>query len=55
MPKGCGCLLKVASKTHKDEVFHYVVRNRETMPRVTLRYAMEKMPEDRHRQAMGKR
>ncbi|MCJ7621731.1 MAG: DNA alkylation repair protein [Anaerolineae bacterium] len=45
----------MASKTHEDEVFHYVVRNSETMPRVTLRYATEKMPEDRRRQAMGKR
>jgi 3-methyladenine DNA glycosylase AlkD len=53
--KGCGWLLKVVSKRHEDEVFHYVLRNSETMPRVTLRYAIEKMPEHRRRQAMGKR
>jgi len=53
--KGCGWLLKVASKRHEDEVFQYVMRNSETMPRLTLRYATEKMPEHRRRQAMGKR
>ncbi len=52
--KGCGWLLKVASKTHEDEVFQYVMRNRDRMSRTTLRYAIEKMPADRGRQAMGK-
>jgi 3-methyladenine DNA glycosylase AlkD len=53
--KGCGWLLKVASKTHGDKIFHYVMGNRSRMSRVTLTYVMEKMPEDRRRQAMTKR
>ena len=52
---GCGWMLKVACKTHEDEVFQYVMRNRATMSKKTLRYAIEKMPEDRRLQAMGKR
>jgi 3-methyladenine DNA glycosylase AlkD len=53
--KGCGWLLKVASKRHEDEVFQYVMRNRDRMSRTILRYAIEKMPVDRRQQAMGKR
>jgi 3-methyladenine DNA glycosylase AlkD len=50
--KGYGWMLKVASKTHQDEVYSYVMRNREVMPRTALRYAIEKMPEHRRREAM---
>jgi 3-methyladenine DNA glycosylase AlkD len=53
--KGCGWLLKVASKIDEAEVFKYVMCNRDGMSRTTLRYATEKMPDDRRRQAMGKR
>ncbi len=52
--KGYGWMLKVASKTHQDEVYSYVQRNREVMPRTALRYAIEKMPEHRRREAMRK-
>jgi 3-methyladenine DNA glycosylase AlkD len=52
--KGCGWMLKVASKTYPDEVFEYVMRNRKAMPRTALRYAIEKLPEARRRQAMKK-
>jgi 3-methyladenine DNA glycosylase AlkD len=50
--KGYGWMLKVASKTHQDEVYAYVLRNREAMPRTALRYAIEKMPEEPRREAM---
>jgi 3-methyladenine DNA glycosylase AlkD len=52
--KGYGWMLKVASKTHQDEVYSYVMRKREVMPRTGLRYAIEKMPEHRRREAMRK-
>jgi len=52
--KGYGWMLKEASRMHQKEVFDYVVRNKETMPRTALRYAIEKMPEDLRHLAMGK-
>jgi 3-methyladenine DNA glycosylase AlkD len=52
--KGCGWMLKVASKTHQDEIFAYVMRNKSAMPRTTLRYAIQKMPEELRREAMKK-
>jgi 3-methyladenine DNA glycosylase AlkD len=52
--KGYGWLLKEASRRRQQEVFDYVMRNRETMPRTALRYAIEKMPEDLRRMAMRK-
>ena len=52
--KGYGWMLKVASKTYQDEVFEYVMRNRKAMPRTALRYAIEKMPEERRHRAMEK-
>jgi 3-methyladenine DNA glycosylase AlkD len=52
--KGYGWMLKVASKTHPDEVFQYVMRQKKEMPRTALRYAIEKMPEAQRRRAMEK-
>jgi len=52
--KGYGWMLKEASKVHQQEVFDYVLRNNKVMPRTALRYAIEKMPEDLRRLAMGK-
>lgn len=52
--KGYGWMLKEASKTHLEEVFSYVIRNKEVMPRTALRYAIEKMPQDLKRKAMAK-
>jgi 3-methyladenine DNA glycosylase AlkD len=52
--KGYGWMLKEASRRHQQEVYDYVMRNRETMPRTALRYAIEKMPEDLKRIAMRK-
>ena len=52
--KGYGWALKVASKTHQDEVFAYVMRNKSAMPRTALRSAIAKMPEKLRREAMKK-
>ena len=52
--KGYGWMLKEASRMHQKEVYNYVLRNNKLMPRTALRYAIEKMPEDLRRLAMGK-
>mgnify|MGYP000992869388 CR=1 FL=1 len=50
--KGYGWLLKVASLVHQKEVFNYVMKNKDKMPRTSLRYAIEKMPKDLKIKAM---
>jgi len=52
--KGYGWMLKVASQSHQDEVFKYVIQNKSKMPRTALRYAIEKMPKELKLQAMAK-
>ncbi len=52
--KGYGWMLKEASKVHQKEIYDYIIRNRELMPRTALRYAIEKMPENLKRKAMEK-
>jgi len=52
--KGYGWLLKEESRKHQKEVFDYVVKNRKTMPRTALRYAVELMPQELKAQAMKK-
>ncbi len=52
--KGYGWMLKEASRTHEQEVFGYVMRNRKQMPRTALRYAIELMPKDLKAAAMKK-
>jgi len=52
--KGYGWLLKVASNKHEKEVFQYVLKNKSKMPRTSLRYAIEKMPELMKKEAMSK-
>ena len=52
--KGYGWMLKEASKAHQNEIFSYVVKNKATMPRTALRYAIEKMPPDLRNKAMEK-
>jgi 3-methyladenine DNA glycosylase AlkD len=52
--KGYGWLLKAASETHQQEVFRYVLANKQSMPRTALRYAIEKMPPELRRRAMAK-
>lgn len=50
--KGYGWMLKEASKAHQKEVFSYIMKNKEKMPRTALRYAIEKMPQDMRKKAM---
>lgn len=52
--KGYGWLLKEASRKHQKEVFNYVVKNKDRMPRTALRYAIEKMPPSFKKEAMKK-
>jgi len=52
--KGYGWLLKEASRMHQDVVFRYVMKNKKEMPRTSLRYAIELMPEERRKEAMKK-
>lgn len=52
--KGYGWLLKVASQAHEKEVFDYVMKNKNKMPRTALRYAIEKMPKSLKEKAMAK-
>jgi 3-methyladenine DNA glycosylase AlkD len=52
--KGYGWMLKAASEAHQKEVFDYVMKNKDKMPRTALRYAIEKMPEALRKKAMGK-
>jgi 3-methyladenine DNA glycosylase AlkD len=53
--KGYGWLLKVTSQSYPEEVYRYVMAKRGRMPRVSLRYAIEKLPEQMRQQAMAKK
>lgn len=53
--KGYGWMLKAASQAHPDEVFNYVMTKKATMPRTSLRYAIEKLPPELKVQAMAKK
>jgi 3-methyladenine DNA glycosylase AlkD len=50
--KGYGWMLKAASQAHQQEVFNYVFSVKATMPRTSLRYAIEKMPQELKAKAM---
>lgn len=52
--KGYGWMLKAASQSHQKEVFDYVISKKATMPRTSLRYAIEKMPHELKALAMAK-
>lgn len=52
--KGYGWALKEASKKNIDIVSDYVMKNKSIMPRVSLRYAVEKFPVDLRKKAMEK-
>ncbi|MDQ1284317.1 MAG: hypothetical protein QG620_665 [Patescibacteria group bacterium] len=52
--KGYGWMLKAASEAHQEEVFDYVMRNKDRLPRTALRYAIEKMPQSLRKEAMKK-
>ena len=50
--KGYGWMLKAASESHQKEIYEYVLSKRNIMPRTALRYAIEKMPAERKKDAM---
>ncbi len=52
--KGYGWMLKEASKPYQKEVFGFVMRHKDAMPRTALRYAIEKMPPLLREEAMKK-
>jgi 3-methyladenine DNA glycosylase AlkD len=52
--KGYGWMLKAASQAHQKDVFDYVISKKATMPRTSLRYAIEKMPYELKTLAMAK-
>lgn len=52
--KGYGWMLKAASRAHQQEVFEYIMKKKGTMPRTSLRYAIEKMPSELKALAMAK-
>ncbi|UCE24886.1 MAG: DNA alkylation repair protein [Candidatus Zixiibacteriota bacterium] len=51
--KGYGWMLKEAANTYRKEVFTYVLKNKDRMPRTALRYAIEKMPAAMRKKAMA--
>ncbi|PKL38849.1 MAG: DNA alkylation repair protein [Spirochaetae bacterium HGW-Spirochaetae-1] len=52
--KGYGWMLKAASHAHRMEIFDYVMKKKNIMPRTALRYAIEKMPRELKMKAMEK-
>ncbi|MDX1547771.1 MAG: DNA alkylation repair protein [Rhodothermales bacterium] len=52
--KGCGWVLKEASKKHADAVFDYVMTWREAMPRTVLRYAVERLRDEQRQEALAR-
>jgi len=50
--KGYGWMLKSLADAYQDDVYRYVLSKRAVMPRTALRYAIEKMPEEKRREAM---
>jgi len=51
--KGYGWMLKEASNKFPNEVFAYVMKHRNEMPRTALRCAIEKYPQAKRKKAMG--
>lgn len=52
--KGYGWMLKEAAVPHLQEVYSFILNNKQNMPRTALRYAIEKMPDELKRRAMSK-
>jgi 3-methyladenine DNA glycosylase AlkD len=52
--KGNGWMLKVATRHIPDEIFAYIMKNKNDMPRTSLRYAIEKLPPEKKKEAMRK-
>lgn len=51
--KGYGWMLKVLSTKEEAKVYSYLERNKNIMPRVAFRYALEKMDKERIKQLMA--
>lgn len=52
--KGYGWMLKATSEANQKRVFEYVMSKKGVMPRTSLRYAIEKMPQELRTKAMAK-
>ncbi|MFH1978863.1 MAG: DNA alkylation repair protein [Patescibacteria group bacterium] len=50
--KGYGWMLKEASNKYQKEIFEFVMKRKNKMPRTALRYAIEKMPAYMKKRAM---
>ncbi|MCF2948262.1 DNA alkylation repair protein [Paraglaciecola aquimarina] len=50
--KSVGWLLKVTAVHHQDDVLLYLEKNHQSMPRATIRYALEKVPKPTREQFM---
>ncbi len=50
--KGYGWMLKAASQAHQNEIFQFIIKRKDVMPRTALRYAIEKMPTELKLKAM---
>ena len=50
--KGYGWMLKEISNLYPEKVFEYVMINKQKMPRTALRYAIEKLPQNKRKEAM---
>ncbi len=51
--KGYGWMLKTTAEHNQKEVFDFVMKYKDRMPRTALRYAIEKMPQKKKKQAMS--
>src|SRR6056297_1282932 len=51
--KGVGWMLKIIANTHRDIIDTYLIENYDKIPRVTLRYAIEKFPEKRRKEILN--
>jgi len=51
--KAVGWMLREAHKRKPDEVEHFLSKHAKNMPRVMLRYAIERMPEVKRKQMLG--
>jgi 3-methyladenine DNA glycosylase AlkD len=52
--KAYGWMLKACSESDQKRVFNFVKKHKSIMPRVSLRYAIEKMPPELKKEAMSK-
>ena len=53
--KGYGWMLKEASNVYPKEVYEYMMKHKNRMPRLALRYAIEKMPQSKRKLIMGEK